>query len=95
MRMRLSIEGTLNATIYDLGGCLYRVIFDTEDEAINAIVDDIELYSFYIEMILANRISKPSVFAVVSVKAHVRVLLADLGLPLIYMTKGNWIPIKG
>jgi hypothetical protein len=49
-----SIEGTLNVTILDFGGGLYRVVFDTMDDEINAVVDDIELYSFYIEMKLDN-----------------------------------------
>ncbi|MHA2046927.1 MAG: hypothetical protein ACW99G_19220, partial [Candidatus Thorarchaeota archaeon] len=49
-----SISGRLNVTIFDLGGGLYRVIFDTEDENINAVVDDVEYYSFFIEMKLDN-----------------------------------------
>ena len=59
-----SIEGRLNVTVIDLGGGLYRVVFDTLDEDINAIVDDVEPYSFFIEMKLDNHSAAEILFKI-------------------------------
>jgi len=59
-----SIEGRLNVTLIDLGGGLYRVVFDTLDEDISAIVDNVELYSFFIEMKLDNHSAAEILFQI-------------------------------
>jgi hypothetical protein len=59
----VSIESYLNITVSDLGGGLYRVIFDTTDTSIGAAVSS-EPYRLYIEMSLANRTSAEILFRI-------------------------------
>ncbi|MFW9960035.1 MAG: hypothetical protein ACFFDV_03405, partial [Candidatus Thorarchaeota archaeon] len=59
----ISIESSLNVTVLDLGGGLYRVIFDTTDADIGAIVSS-EPYRLYIEMSLANRTNAEILFRI-------------------------------
>jgi hypothetical protein len=59
----VSIESYLNITVSDLGGGLYRVIFDTTDTSIGAVVSS-EPYRLYIEMSLANRTSAEILFRI-------------------------------
>ncbi|MFW9974197.1 MAG: DUF2341 domain-containing protein [Candidatus Thorarchaeota archaeon] len=59
-----SIDGTLNVSVIDLGYGKYRVIFDTLDPNILAIVDDIDLYSFYIQMKLENHTAADVIFKI-------------------------------
>jgi len=50
----ISMDIPLNVTVIDLGNGLYRVIFDTTDAEIGAIVSTVP-YTIYIEMSLDNR----------------------------------------
>jgi hypothetical protein len=59
----ITIESYLNITIFDLGGGLYRVIFDTTDTNIGAVVSS-EPYRLYIEMSLANRTNAEILFRI-------------------------------
>ncbi|MDH4213566.1 MAG: hypothetical protein OEV85_06565 [Candidatus Thorarchaeota archaeon] len=72
----ISIESSLNITVLDLGGGLYRVIFDTTDVDIDAIVSS-EPYRLYIEMSLANRTNAEILFRITVIDIPTRLSILN------------------
>ncbi|MGY5880182.1 MAG: hypothetical protein RTV31_08025 [Candidatus Thorarchaeota archaeon] len=87
-----SIEAYLNVTVLDLGGGLYRVIFDSTDAEIDAGVSS-EPYRFYIEMSMENRTISDILIRITVIDIPTQLTIVD-DVPIWYLTNGESLTIE-
>ncbi|MGD9397636.1 MAG: hypothetical protein PVJ05_14470, partial [Candidatus Thorarchaeota archaeon] len=86
-----TITAPLNVTLLNLGGGLYRVLFDTMDSAIAAVVHP-EAYRLSIFMALENRTTASIIFSIQVISIPTELVIVDT--PPTLMTNGDTVTLE-
>jgi len=88
----ISIEIPLNVTLIDLGNGLYRVIFDSTDTEIGAVVSS-EPYRLYVELSMANRTTSDILFRITVIDIPTELTIVD-EVPVWNFVNGETLTIE-